>query len=84
MIETIISWLLAIWGIYILCGFVFGVVFVWKGVGSIDPDARNSSIGFRLIIFPGVVVFWPVFVRRWRSQGSSPPPEKTAQRFSAS
>ncbi len=82
MVETIIGWLLASWGIYLFCGFVFGVLFVWKGVGNIDPDARNASIGFRLIILPGVVVFWPVFIRRWRSQVSTPPSEKTAHKIS--
>jgi len=84
MVETIIGWLLAAWGIYLFCGFVFGVLFVWKGVGNIDPDARNASIGFRLIILPGVAVFWPIFIRRWRSQVSTPPSEKTAHKRSAS
>jgi len=84
MAESIIGWLLAILGAYVLCGFVIGVVFVWKGVEKIDPDAKNASIGFRLIILPGVIAFWPLLAQRWRSHATAPPPEKTAHKWSAS
>jgi hypothetical protein len=52
---------------YAAIGLVFGVLFVTKGVTRLDPAARGASLGFRLIILPGVVALWPVLAQRWRA-----------------
>lgn len=31
-----------------------------------DETAHGAGIGFRLIILPGTLVFWPVLLRKWR------------------
>jgi hypothetical protein len=51
--------------IYLLLGFVFGLAFMAKGITKIDEAAKGSSISFRIIIFPGMMVFWPVLLRKW-------------------
>ena len=57
--------LLVIVAIYLACGFVFMIPFIIKGVNVIDEGAHGSSIGFRIIIIPGTVVFWPLLLRKW-------------------
>jgi hypothetical protein len=50
---------------YILCGLIFAIPFVIKGITAIDEGAHGSSIGFRIIIIPGVIIFWPFLLKRW-------------------
>ena len=57
--------LLIIVAIYLACGFVFMIPFIIKGVDVIDEGAHGSSIGFRIIIIPGAIVFWVVLLRKW-------------------
>jgi hypothetical protein len=53
-------------GIYLGCGFLFAIPFVIKGVRTVDPGgASNAGWGFRLIIIPGVIVFWPLLLKKW-------------------
>ena len=51
--------------VYLLAGAVFAIAFVTVGVQTVDPAAANSSIGFRLIISPGVAALWPLLLMRW-------------------
>lgn len=50
---------------YALGGLLFAAAFLVAGLGRIDPQARGASLGFRLIIAPGVAAFWPLLLRRW-------------------
>jgi hypothetical protein len=36
-----------------------------KGLNKIDDGAHGSTIGFKIIIIPGVIVFWPVLLSKW-------------------
>lgn len=67
-------------GIYLACGFLFATPFILKGVKKIDPHAVNGSWGFRLLIFPGVLAFWPLLLCRWLKGVSKPPEECNAHR----
>jgi hypothetical protein len=49
---------------YFAFGLLFAIVFVAKGIGRVDPVARGSSIGFRLIVLPGVAALWPLLLAR--------------------
>jgi len=51
---------------YVGLGLIFAVPFVWLGVQRFDSTARGSGIAFRLLILPGVVALWPMFVFRRR------------------
>ena len=62
MIVEIIFMVVAI---YLVCGLIFTIPFVIKGVNDIDEGARGSSPGFRIIIIPGTIVFWPFLLKKW-------------------
>ncbi len=49
---------------YLTIGAIFSIPFVTFLVRFVDPSAKGLAIGFRLLIIPGVCVFWPLFV--WR------------------
>ena len=62
----IVNIILAVLGIYLACGLLFAMPFVIKGVKVIDPDgAHGTKWGFRIIIIPGTIVFWPVLLKKW-------------------
>jgi hypothetical protein len=50
---------------YGLAGIAFAFGFVIFGIHRVDPVAEHSTIGFRLIIIPGVVALWPLLLTRW-------------------
>ena len=58
---------------YVGLGLIFAVPFVWVGVQRLDREARETKLGFRLLILPGAAVFWPMFLYRW-SRGFAVPP----------
>lgn len=61
------SVLLMIVSVYLLCGLLFAIPFVIKGVEKIDENAHGASIGFRIMIMSGTIVFWPLLLRKWIS-----------------
>ena len=46
-------------------GALFAAAFVSAGVRRVDPNARHSPLGFRLIIVPGAAALWPLLLVRW-------------------
>lgn len=54
-------------GAYVLLGIVAMPAFWMRGLRRIDPLAAQGSIGFRFMIAPGLVLFWPLVLARWRS-----------------
>jgi len=64
--EAIVSTLLTILAIYLLIGLIFALVMLLRGVSKLDPGADGSGWGFKLIIIPGAMVFWPFLWRNWR------------------
>ena len=65
---------------YMACGLVFAIPFVLVGVKKIDPHAAHGSWGFRLLVLPGAMAFWPLLLRRWASGVHEPPEECNAHR----
>lgn len=74
---------LLIAAVYLVAGLIFAIPFLLRGIVTIDSQARGAALGFRLMILPGVVVFWPLLLRRWASGISNPPEERTAHRLRA-
>lgn len=68
--------------IYLGLGLLFALPFLARGLAKIDPAAVGTSWGFRLLILPGVVTFWPLMALRWL-RGSTPPHERNAHRDAA-
>jgi len=65
-------------GIYLACGLIFTLPFAYVGVERIDTHAAKGSWGFRLLIIPGTLVFWPLLLRRWLRGVHEPPAERNA------
>lgn len=80
---TVAYWIWGLVGIYAGLGLLFAIPFLWKGVGRSDPSVAGSTIGFRLIIIPGVVLFWPLLARRWLTGATEPPEETSPHRTAA-
>jgi hypothetical protein len=74
------TWLVYTLGAYALIGLVFALIFVFSGVNRMDSAAREGSLGFRLLIIPGVSALWPIFARRWLRGDQGPPQETNAHR----
>jgi hypothetical protein len=79
----VIASLLILGGVYVICGLLFAVPFLLIGVKKIDPHAVHGSWGFRLLIFPGAVAFWPLLLHRWTKGIYAPPEECNAHRAAA-
>jgi len=43
---------------YSVVGLLFAIAFVTIGIGQVDPVAKGSGLGFRLIILPGVAALY--------------------------
>lgn len=62
---NIVYIILIIAAVYLAAGLVFAIPFVIKGVDKIDEGAHGSKWGFRIIIIPGTMVFWPLLLKKW-------------------
>lgn len=83
MLETAITILLAVLGLYSLAGVVFALLFAFRWVGRIDPAAQEGSWGFRLLIIPGSAALWPLLLSRLRRGSDRPPEPEDAHRRAA-
>lgn len=61
----IIQLIILIVGLYLLCGILFAIPFITKGVTVIDEGAAGTNFSFRLIILPGTIVLWPLLLSKW-------------------
>ena len=75
--------LLVVLGVYLALGLAFAIPFTLVGVKKIDPHAARGSWGFRLLIIPGAMTFWPLLLRRWKSGLKKPPEQCDAHRRAA-
>ncbi len=80
---ALVNLLVIMVGIYLGLGLLFALFFVTKGAGKIDPTAKAGTIGFRLLIIPGVIAFWPLLAKRWWQGMTEPPEEKNPHRLAA-
>ena len=65
MLVTIVTLILIVLAVFIGAGILFTFFFLTKGLQKIDEGVHGASIGFRIIIIPGCIVFWPVLLRKW-------------------
>jgi hypothetical protein len=79
MIERLAGALVLMVELYLGLGLLFAVAFAWRGVQRVDPRARGSRLGFRLLLVPGAAALWPLLAGRWL-RGAPPPVERNAHR----
>ncbi len=70
--EQIVRAALLIGQVYLAMGALFALGFVTLLAPKLDPAARGSSIGFRVLIFPSVTLLWPLLYLRWLRDRSVP------------
>jgi len=80
MLEQIAKVIVFAFYAYALIGVVFAMAFVAVGVKRMDAQAVGTSLGFRLLIFPGCVAFWPMLLRRWVAGMTEPQEEENPHR----
>lgn len=79
---TLVEGVIKIVRVYFAAGVIFAIFFSLVGVQRTDSGARGIAPFFRLIIIPGVSIFWPLFVLRL-VRGKEHPTERTAHRQAA-
>ncbi len=62
--EIIINIFLGFLAIYALLGLLFGLYFIFIGATKIDPLLTDTKKGVRVLLFPGVMATWPLFIRK--------------------
>jgi hypothetical protein len=67
---------------YALTGMLFALVFLPRGIVRVDERLRESPQMVRVLLFPGVAAFWPLFAWRWIC-GRSAPIERNPHRIAA-
>jgi hypothetical protein len=67
---------------YALAGVLFALAFLPRGIVRVDERLHESPKTVRLLLFPGVAAFWPLFAWRWFS-GKATPVERNPHRISA-
>ena len=82
MSEQIAGVIVGVLSIYALIGVVFAIPFALRGVNRIDPVARESTWGFRVMILAGSAALWPLLLKRW-VLGQTAPAERNAHRNAA-
>jgi hypothetical protein len=53
---------------YLVLGVLFVIPFLVNGITKVDENAHGGPVGFKIIIIPGVIVFWPVLLKKWVSK----------------
>jgi len=79
LLATIIAWTMTGW---LLVGLVCMPWIILRGLDRIDPAVSGSSRGFRLIMIPSAIAFWPLLLKR-ALQRQSPSEERTAHKQAA-
>ncbi|NEQ48321.1 MAG: hypothetical protein F6K00_34235 [Leptolyngbya sp. SIOISBB] len=79
---ALVEWMIKAIRAYVFAGLIFTIPFLICGIQRVDPDAKGWNIGFRLVIIPGLCVFWPLLAVRW-VRGKRKPIETTAHRRAA-
>lgn len=83
MAVVIATWFWLLVGCYAAIGVCFSLFFLVTGLGRFDPVAKAGTWGFRVLVAPGVVALWPLFLKRMMTKTSQPPPENNAHRKAA-
>ncbi len=66
--KEIIMIVLLIVEIYIMIGVVFSIPFHWKGLAIVDKDTVGSTLLFKILITPGIIIFWPHLLYKWKKK----------------
>ncbi|MBN8246133.1 MAG: hypothetical protein J0L84_01670 [Verrucomicrobia bacterium] len=66
---TVVRISLLVLAAYGMLGLCFAIAFHLRGLQVIDPNTRESGLGFRVLITPGIIALWPLLAWRWKAAG---------------
>lgn len=69
---------------YAAAGIAFALAFIAFGARRIDPGAAAGTVGFRILILPGVAALWPLLAWRWLTATGDVPRQRDAHGDAAS
>lgn len=64
MIEETFGVLVGIGGAYVLVGVVVAAFFFTRWLKDFDPSAKDGSVGFCVLVTPGIIALWPLIVMK--------------------
>lgn len=64
MIEEVFRILVGILGLYAFFGVVVAALLFTRWLGIFDPSAKDGSVGFRVLVTPGIIALWPFIVMK--------------------
>ena len=76
MNTEFIHWLLIALSTYAILGIVFSILFLALWINQFDHAAQTGTWGFIVLILPGLIALWPLFllkVRRSQQHRYAPP-----------
>ncbi|MDH3639349.1 MAG: hypothetical protein OES09_12945 [Gammaproteobacteria bacterium] len=62
--ETVARLIVGVVEGYLVLGLIFAVPFVLFLASRVDPSAKGSTWGFRVLVLPGVTLLWPLMLTR--------------------
>ncbi|HET6544834.1 MAG TPA: hypothetical protein VFG46_30320 [Chryseolinea sp.] len=51
--------------VYLLGGILFALLFITRLIHKVDEGSIGAPWSFRLIIFPGCVILWPLLLMKY-------------------
>jgi hypothetical protein len=73
MAPALATALLAALACHVAAGAIFAAALHWRGVGRLDAAAEHGTLGFRILVTPGIVALWPLLARRWWAASQEEP-----------
>lgn len=68
--EATISILLLLLLVYLILGAMVALLLYSRGLQQIDEATADTGWGFKLLILPGLLCFWPLFLMRLFKQSA--------------
>lgn len=74
MMDELASSIVMGFGLYLAVGVLVALIYLFGGVGRIDPAAKGKGMPFRarLLIMPGIIGLWPLMLSKLLRQKEPP------------
>jgi hypothetical protein len=61
---SILGFIFFLVAIYFALGLLFAIPFLTRWIRQLDEGSHGAGWGFKIIILPGTIVFWPVLLKK--------------------
>jgi len=63
--EQVVISILIVMSFYLVSGLLFSILFLIIGLQRVDDGTNETSLFFKMLILPGVVLLWPLLLQKW-------------------